>query len=74
MRGCGARSRFAATGGEQDDLLPGGPGGGTGAREGAPVAEVLAVDTDHSRVLVGRVGLDELRRLDVRLVAERGEA
>ena len=74
MRGGGARARLAATGGEQDDLLPGGDRSRPGAREGTSVAEVLAVDADHPRVLVGRVGLDELRRLDVGLVAERGEA
>ena len=74
VRGSGTRARFAATGGEQDDLLPCCDRCGTGPREGSSVTKVLAVDADHARVLVGRVGLDELRRIDVGLVAERGEA
>ena len=70
----GARPCFAPAGGKENDLLPRSDRGRAGAREGASVAEVLAVDADHARVLVGGVGLDELRRLDVGLVAEGGEA
>ena len=73
VRGGGARSRLAAAGGEQDDLLAGRDGRGTGAGEGPPVAEVLAVDADHAGVLVGGERLDELGGLDVGLVPERGE-
>ena len=47
---------------------------GSGARERAAVAEVLAVDADDARVLVLGECADEIGRLEVGLVAERGEA
>ena len=74
VRGGRARSRLAASGREQDDLLARPLRRLAGARERPAVAEVLAVDGDHPRVLVGREGLDELGGVDVGLVPERGEA
>ena len=74
MGGRRAGSRLAAAGREEDHLLAGPERSLTGAREGAAVPEVLAVDADHAGVLVRCERLDELGRLDVGLVPERREA
>ena len=68
MRGRGAGSRLAASGGEENHLLPGPERSLTGAREGATVPEILAVHADHAGVLVRCERLDQLCRLDVGLV------
>src|SRR5207245_9147917 len=56
---------------QQHDRLRG-SGGCTSER--APVAEVLHVQRDQPRRLVAGEALDELRCLEIRLVAERREA
>src|SRR4029079_6566757 len=60
--------------GQQDDRLAGLDGVLRGAREGAPVTEVLAVEGDHPRRLVGDEAADELACLKIRLVPERSKA
>src|SRR6185312_4884464 len=60
--------------GQQDDRLAGLDGLLRGARECTPVTEVLAVEGDHPRRLVGDEAADELACLEIRLVPERGEA
>ena len=70
MRGRRACPGLAAAGGEQDHLLADPQRRLAGAGERAAVAEVLAVDADHARVLVGREGFDQLGGLDVGLVTE----
>ena len=69
-----ARPRLAASRREEDHLLAGCERSLARAGEGPAVAEVLAVDADHAGVLVRSERLDQLRRLDVGLIAERGEA
>ena len=71
VRGGRPRSRLAAAGSEQDDLLACFPGRLSGASERSPVAEVLAVDGDHPGVRVGREGRDELGGFEVGLIPER---
>ena len=70
VRPRGARARLGRADGEQHDGLF---GGGGRVHEGAPVAEVLGVDGDHlGRLVLGERG-DELRKVDVGLVPDRGE-
>src|SRR6187200_3282940 len=65
---------LARADGQQNDRLAGLDDFLRGAREGAPVTEVLAVEGDHPRRLVSDEAADELACLEIRLVPERGEA
>ena len=67
-------TRLAAARCEEDDLLARMLRRLAGASERPAVAEVLAVDADHAGVLVRCERLDELGRLDIGLIPERGEA
>src|SRR5262245_66335963 len=60
--------------GEEDDRLPCLDGISCSARESPPVAKVLAIEGDHAGGLVVHEAAHELARLQVGLVAERGEA
>ena len=69
-----AGARLGGAAGQENDRRPRLDGGLPGAGELAPVAEVLEVDGDQPRGLVRGERLDQLGRLDVRLVPERDEA
>src|SRR5262245_3224853 len=60
--------------GEEDDRLPCLDGISLSARESPPVSKVLAIEGDYAGGLVVHEAAHELARLEVGLVAERGEA
>ena len=74
VRGGGTCSGFAAARREQNNLLACRNSRCTGPGESPAVTEVLAVDPDDSRVLVGGESFHELGSLDISLVSERREA
>jgi hypothetical protein len=69
-----ARGGAAGADGEEHHGRARGHRGVRGAREGAPVEEVLAVHGDDLRPRVGGIGLQQVGRGQVGLVAQRGEA
>ena len=70
----GPRARLGRSAGEEHDRRPRLDGRLAGAGELAPVAKVFEIDGDELRRLVLGERLDQLRSLNVRLVAERDEA
>ncbi len=70
----GLGTDLSCSDGEEDDGLPGLDRFLRGAREGPSVAEILAVEGDHTGRLVVDQAADELARLEVGLVPERREA